>query len=177
MPNETQYLLNSHLESDSVALEIEKIDSATSAGIKKLKELLNKSKTNREIQIYLSTPFKNKQDTISIDCTFSLFNSRHGSFINNLSSGSSASNETLFSHLRSYCAQQINNCDLNIIDLNNAATVNNESAKQNNKYFKRLLAKSILSDSLNIAHRKKSFNYSSSCFLFVVNILQILKFS
>ena len=182
LPLKTQHLLNAQCDFDSTELEIERIDACSTAGIDKLKHLLNKSKTNREIQIYLSTPFPNiqqsrsssKTDVSNADFTFALFNARYNSYANNLSNClSNGASETLFSHLRSYCAQQINNCDLNVIDLNNPTSNFNKNNNNNYKYFKRSLAKSILSDFLNISVRKLSNNYSYSCFLFVVNFYYI----
>ena len=149
LPPLTQYLLNSKFEYDQSinndnddneeqheAVTPTSINSSSNKPIQTKKPCI---KTNREIQLYLSNG-------------------------NNLSD--LLNNESLFNQLRTYCAQQINNFDLNLIDFNN----NSENQKiLNNKYFRRHLSKLILKDLLNVnGTSSQAAFYSSSYSLFLI---------
>jgi hypothetical protein len=147
LPSLTQYLLNSKFEydqsinNDNDDTEEHEAVTPTSVDSSNLKSQSKKSslKTNREIQLYISK-------------------------INN---SSDLNNESLFNQLRTYCAQQINNFDLNLIDFNNFNNSDNQKLL-NNKYFRRHLSKLILKDLLNINGSSPTPFYSSSFSLFLI---------
>lgn len=72
----------------------------------------------------------------------------------------------LFDYLKLYCAQhKTNNCDLNVINLNNYRSNLTLNNLLGNKYFRRALGVMILNDLLNVKRMDNFSNHSYNSFL------------
>ncbi len=133
-------------------------------------------KTLREIQAYLIAPFKLPSASKSNAHIYHLFDLIHNNYMNQ--NNNSLNSESLFNQLRLYSAQEINNCDFNLIDINtNNDPINSINSYKSkdvallaNKYFRRSVGKAIIKDLLNLRsrHLKKLNNYASCFNLFIV---------
>jgi hypothetical protein len=158
LPLKTQHLLTSHGEFDS-------FDEPTST--KKPVRL------NREIQIYQSLPFV----LGSIDTVNNEICKQNLTLIE-----SHLSSSDVYGQLRVMCADtKTNNCDLNVVHLNQLI-VNAKAAGgaplhlslASNKYFRRLLGQTILSELLGVKlvnTSKHLVNYLPGFNLFQVNFV------
>ncbi len=164
LPLRTQYLLTSHgeffdcddyasLSNNNSHLNNSSISSYCGTNGKK-----QQLKLNREIQVFLSLPFLHHFNNIN---NISSISDSYSSllFKQNLKLIDSHLNSSdLYTQLRTYCAEKLNNCDLNVINLNYFLLENNNSSNNQhnssclayNKYFRRHLGKAILSELLNV---------------------------
>ena len=115
-----------------------------------LKDFAQKSNTNKEIKIYLSTSTAEENEM------FTTFNSSQAAQSYNI-------NEVLFKKLTAQSVES--DYDLNFINFST-----NKSNNRINKYYRRLLDKLIISDLLSITNSTINNNFSTpGCFLFVVS--------
>lgn len=140
-------------------------------------------KFNREIQLYLSLPYMSMQSASRagdalLAYHFRLFEKHL--YENFESTSVVATLPSLYDNLCIYCAQKIKNCDLNVINLNyfNASTGGTVALSEKifnltaNKYFRRMLSKSILNDLLNqstLNNKNLISNYLCAPAMFVVS--------
>jgi hypothetical protein len=174
LPLKTQYLLTSHGEFESAANN----DRSTGNDQANNKKSTT-SRLNREIQIYQSLPFV--LGSIDAPGISDLCKQNLSLIETHLSSSD------IYAQLRMMCAdtKANNNCDLNIVHLNQLITSNAKNAAANaaasmhlslasNKYFRRLLGQAILSELLGVKlvnTSKHLVNYLPGFNLFQVHIL------
>jgi hypothetical protein len=143
---------STHLTSSSSTTNNNKIDSTTSSNSKSIKSQLHL----REVQVYISTPDKSDEDPSRC-----LFTKRHNTI----------SNQSIFQRLEANYQNNINDCDINFIDFNNDnSNMTNDPNLLNNKYYRRLLTKTILKDLLN---NNNDTNGNGYC-LYVVEFFYLL---
>jgi hypothetical protein len=167
LPLKTQCLLNSKKDFDQLLFtrEIEEDQNGSVGNLLKAKE----------VKVYITEPqtrFKNQAHHYT-----SIFNSRNDSNYNN-------TQMSLYNYLESY-AKKTNassssssistshddSFDLSFVDLHCSSSINENDFSLKNKYFRRMLSKSVLNELLNVKNSNSICRLPSNC-IYVVSLKQ-----